>query len=160
MHSLVLMMRGILLATALAIFAGCGTTSGYAVVSGGTAAGTSDVVPAGSELIVALDQHLSAGRLVPGARVVGHTLGDLRGYGGEVLVPRGSRVHGRVIDRRGYGMDAAVWVRMELIDMGGLRQRMSSEPIGIRGVAAPGTRFRLRLDRPIRSYASLSGRYY
>ena len=153
-------MRTIFLMAALGIGAGCGTTSGYAVVSGGTTSTYSDVVPAGTALLVGLDQHISAGRMTPGAMVFGHTVSDLGGYNGEVLIPRGSRVYGRVVDRRGYGMDASIWVRMESIDMGGVQQRLNGEVVGIRGAAPPGTRFQVRLERPIRSYAALRGHYY
>jgi hypothetical protein len=154
------MMKAIFLTAALAVAAGCGTTSqGYVYASGGTYAHRADVVPAGSVLVVRLDQHLSAGRMTPGQPVYGRTIGDLRGYDGELLVPRGSYVMGRIVGRRGYGMGAEVAIRFETIQMGGVNQRLG-ETVAIRGALPRGSRLEIQLDRPIRSYAALRGRYY
>jgi hypothetical protein len=237
-----IMRRGIVTVIALALVGACGG-SGRTVVHGtstpqptytesvdqsygesygqseGIVVGRSDSIPPGTTVWVQLDHPVSIERNRVGDRVSGHVAQELRSEFGEVLVPRGVRVEGRVVDLQpAYeGRPAAIGLRLETLDMAGVRQPIAATIVdtdvpgvrrGVRGrdvligAAAgallgglvegaegalvggglgagagalislgrgqhrmeqlpAGTGIAIRLDRPLRSLASLRGqRYY
>src|SRR5688572_290725 len=119
------MMRKIAMSCVIAVLAAC---SGTAQVRSNTVlVERQGIVPAGTPLTIALEEPLSSTYSAVGHVVSGVMVEGLRSPNGELLVPRGSRVYGRVVDRQGYGPRAALWVRIESIEMGGVVQRMRGE---------------------------------
>jgi hypothetical protein len=129
------------------------------------------VVPEGTQLTLRLDEPVSPGRVVVGDLVRAHNVFAVRGPGGEVVIPARAPVLGRVVDRAG----AAIWLRIETIEMAGLAQRMRGELVGatlpqgrsalysdrsVRGELPRGTRLDVRLTRPINSLAALRTRFF
>jgi hypothetical protein len=168
-------MRIMLLSMLLGITACAGPRS----VRGPAPIDRAEIVPAGTPLVVELDEPVSLRRGV-GTFVRGRTVRAVRGPYNEVMVPRGARVHLRVVDR-GPGPYAAVWLRAESIEMGGRAQRLRGEIVGasmdrsygrhaprppiyrdrsIRGDLPRGTVLELQLTQPIYSIAAVRSRFY
>jgi hypothetical protein len=136
-------------------------------------------VPAGSSVWVHLDHPVSAAGGGSGDVVRGRTLSELRSAYGEVLIPRGSVMMGRVVgqarDRHGSG--GGMQIVMEQIEMAGVVQRMRAEVTAVqvagqpgdtarysagdlRGHLPAGSRVQVRLTRAIASHAAVSGQNY
>lgn len=96
---------------------------GYAQ-SEGIVVGRSESIPPGTTVWLQLDQPLSVERNRVGDRFYGHVAQELRSEFGEVLIPRGSRVEGTVVELQpSYGAQpAAIGLRLEALDMAGVRQ--------------------------------------
>lgn len=154
-----------------------------AACGGGTTSVTSTalverqgVIPAGTQMTIALSQPLSSTHSPVGELVSGVTRDPVVAQNGELLVPRGSRVFGRVVDRQGYGPEAAVWLRVESLEMGGVVQRMRGDVVGtvlpdetggrlarysdrsLRGELPRGTLIQVVLSRPVNSLAAIRSR--
>lgn len=121
----------------LAMLAGCARdarTQPVVLGPGGPPPGAyyqETTVPAGTQLWVTLDSAISP-RSAPGDTFTGHIEDDIRGQGGEVLVPSGAVVTGTIDEiRPGYG-DAPMAVRLDVrdIEMAGVRQPLQGAIVG------------------------------
>jgi hypothetical protein len=213
---------------AIALVGACGGSQGTVVTGSSysdettypneTVVGSSDEVPSGTTVWFELTRPLSPYHNRVGDRFTAVAAQDLRSPYGDLLIPRGARVEGTIVDLRPAFDDsaAAIGLRLETLEMAGVRQPLQGEivrteipnaPQRIRGrdvligAAAgailgglvegaegalvggglgagagalvslgrgpdrmeelpAGTGIAVRLDRPLRSLASLRGRYY
>jgi hypothetical protein len=121
-------------------------------------------VPAGTRLWLHLDEAVDD-EAADGARFRARLAGHVLTPDGEVLLPRGARVLGRVVARGG----GRAWLALESLEVAGARQRLHGQvvqalPPGRVGVASPvrhlaahglradlpaGTRLEVRLSAPL-----------
>jgi hypothetical protein len=86
-------------------------------------------LPPGTVLWVKLDSAISPERNAPGDTFVAHVPETIRAQNGEVLIPEGAVVTGRITDlRQGYGNEPmAVRLVVTNLDMGGVSQALQGD---------------------------------
>ena len=114
--------------------------------SEGIVVGRSETIPPGTTVWVQIDRSIGVEHSRLGERFTGHVAQELRSEYGEVLVPRGARVEGTIVELRPPYADqpGAIGLRLESLEMAGVRQPISATIVDTEVPGAPRHRIRGR----------------
>jgi hypothetical protein len=119
---------------AAVVLAGCGTQTYQAPTEAIVAPTAGGRVPAGTTVWLSLDQTLDARNAVPGQPFTATVQSEIRSPNGELLIPRGARVEGRVADVRPAIGDQPAAIRLVLdgLNMADTRMPLQAQIIETR----------------------------
>jgi len=89
-------------------------------------------VPAGSELAIEINQEISTKTTPPGSRFTGEIAEGWRDRGGRVLLPRGTRVEGKVVASHGGGHfagESLLELRLTSLTLNGTRYPLQTHDV-------------------------------